>query len=60
MNDQEGRGAAKTAESSQDDHLAPQRQDRPPVDAFDPHFGSRSGGGRDSSDFDDMMWERAA
>ena len=60
MKDQEGRGRPRRRNRAQDDHLAPQRQDRPPVDAFDPHFGSRSGGGRDSSDFDDMMWERAA
>jgi len=37
------------------------RPDRPEVTSFDPHFGNLSGGnGRDHSDFDEMMWARAA
>lgn len=58
MNDQDT-GGAGDASSVQDDR--PNMQDRPPVIAFDPHFGSRSGGDRrDTSDFDEMMWERVA
>jgi hypothetical protein len=61
--------ATQMVEPVQDDRLAPfdpyrptdHWQARPPVVAFDPHFGSLSGGsGYDSRDFDEMMWERAA
>lgn len=60
MNDQDTHGAAQTAEPVQDDRRTDHRQDRPPVAAFDPHFGSLSSGGRESSEFDEMMWESAA
>lgn len=57
MNDQDTSGADTS--SVQDDRA--DVQDRPPVIAFDPHFGSLSGGDRrQSSDFDEMMWERVA
>ncbi|HKG76274.1 MAG TPA: hypothetical protein VKA90_02030 [Beijerinckiaceae bacterium] len=60
MSDQETRGAIQPAEIVRDDHPAERRPERPPVAAFDPHFGSLSGGGRESSEFDEMMWESAA
>ena len=59
MSDQETRGAIQPAEIVRDDHPAERRPERPPVAAFDPHFGSLSGG-RESSEFDEMMWESAA
>jgi hypothetical protein len=44
----------------EDLHREP-RPDKPPVTSFDPHFGTRSGGtGHNHSDFDEMMWVRAA
>ena len=60
MSDQETGGAIQPAETVRDDHPAERRPERPPVAAFDPHFGSLSSGGRQSSDFDEMMWERRA
>jgi hypothetical protein len=69
MSSKEASGAAQRTETLQDDRSATfdphqptdHRQDRPPVVMFDPHFGSpSSGGGRDSRDFDEMMWEHAA
>jgi hypothetical protein len=69
MHDQATYEVTQTAEPVQADCLAafdPYRptdhwQDRPPVGAFDPHFGSPSGGsGHDSRNFDEMMWEWAA
>jgi len=47
MSDQETRGAIQPAEIVRDDHPAERRPERPPVAAFDPHFGSLSGGGRE-------------
>ncbi len=61
MSDQDTRGAIEPHETVNHDHPAERRPERPPVPAFDPHFGSLPvDDGRESSDFDDMMWERAA
>ena len=60
MSEQETRGAIQPAEVVRDDYPVERRPERPPVPAFDPHFGSLSSGGRQSSEFDDMMWESAA
>ena len=60
MREQETDGAITTPKPVEDPRKEP-RPNRPPVTSFDPHFGNLSGdNGRDHSDFDEVMWARAA
>jgi hypothetical protein len=56
MDEHATRGTTRPSDERHEDR-GRDRQDRPPVAAFDPHA---SGGGRETSDFDEMMWDSAA
>jgi hypothetical protein len=60
MDEHATRGTTRPSDERHEDR-GRDRQDRPPVAAFDPYFGPHaSGGGRETSDFDEMMWDSAA